>query len=231
MGNVFNILRSLDGVNLPTDAQGFLLCIVASFLFSILIVLMYQFFFESRHAGSGVERAFPLIGPAVTAIFLGIQFSLPLSLGLLGALSFVRFRTPIKQPEELGYILLLIASSIGCATYNFLLVIILLCVVLVAYVLKQFVPTFFTKSSQRGLILISLKEESYQTSEKEIGSFIRTNLVSSKLESVSLTDGMASLFYRFDPKDIKQWGVLSKKLKDVANAEKVNIFLERGQGI
>jgi len=43
----------------------------------------------------------------------------PLSLGLLGALSIIRFRTPIKEPEEVGFIMLVIAASIICATFNF----------------------------------------------------------------------------------------------------------------
>ncbi len=37
------------------------------------------------------------MGLSITAIFICIQFSLPLSLGLLGALSIVRFRTPVKE--------------------------------------------------------------------------------------------------------------------------------------
>ena len=41
-----------------------------------------------------------LIGPSVTLLFICVQLSLPLSLGLLGALSIVRFRVPIKEPEE-----------------------------------------------------------------------------------------------------------------------------------
>src|SRR4029453_13976485 len=65
-----------------------------------------------------VHRAFPLLGISITAIFVTIQFSLPLSLGLLGALSIVCFRTPIKEPEESGFIMLVIATSIAVATFK-----------------------------------------------------------------------------------------------------------------
>ena len=65
-----------------------------------------------------MHRAFPLLGISITAIFVTIQFSLPLSLGLLGALSIVRFRTPIKEPEEIGFIMLVIAVSIATATFK-----------------------------------------------------------------------------------------------------------------
>ena len=42
-----------------------------------------------------------------------VKSSLALSLGLVGALSIVRFRTPIKEPEELGYLFLTIAIGLG----------------------------------------------------------------------------------------------------------------------
>ena len=42
-----------------------------------------------------------------------IQQSLALSLGLVGALSIVRFRAAIKEPEELSYLFLCIAMGLG----------------------------------------------------------------------------------------------------------------------
>lgn len=42
-----------------------------------------------------------------------VKASLALSLGLVGALSIVRFRTPIKEPEELAYLFLAIATGLG----------------------------------------------------------------------------------------------------------------------
>ena len=42
-----------------------------------------------------------------------VQVSLALSLGLVGALSIIRFRTPIKEPEELTYLFLSVAIGLG----------------------------------------------------------------------------------------------------------------------
>jgi len=42
-----------------------------------------------------------------------VKSSLALSLGLVGALSIVRFRTPIKEPEELAYLFIAIAIGLG----------------------------------------------------------------------------------------------------------------------
>jgi hypothetical protein len=42
-----------------------------------------------------------------------IKTSLALSLGMVGALSIIRFRTPVKEPEELVYLFMAIAVGIG----------------------------------------------------------------------------------------------------------------------
>ena len=49
----------------------------------------------------------------VTFSNFGVKSSLALSLGLVGALSVIRFRTPIKEPEDLAYLFLSIALGIG----------------------------------------------------------------------------------------------------------------------
>ena len=90
-----------------------------SVVLAVLISALYQRFFDANSTGSSIHRSFPLIAPAVTTIFITVQFSLPLSLGLLGALSIVRFRTPIKEPEEIGFLMVVIACAISLATFNF----------------------------------------------------------------------------------------------------------------
>lgn len=58
-------------------------------------------------------QTFPLILLTTLLIISIVKSSLALSLGLVGALSIVRFRTPIKEPEELAYLFLAIAMGLG----------------------------------------------------------------------------------------------------------------------
>ena len=55
----------------------------------------------------------PLILLITILIITIVKSSLALSLGLVGALSIVRFRTPIKEPEELAYLFFAIAIGLG----------------------------------------------------------------------------------------------------------------------
>ncbi len=56
---------------------------------------------------------FPFILLTTLLIITIVKSSLALSLGLVGALSIVRFRTPIKEPEELAYLFIAIAMGLG----------------------------------------------------------------------------------------------------------------------
>ena len=58
-------------------------------------------------------QVFPLVLLTTVLIISVVKSSLALSLGLVGALSIVRFRTPIKEPEELAYLFISIAMGLG----------------------------------------------------------------------------------------------------------------------
>lgn len=60
-----------------------------------------------------LAHVFPIVTLVTLLIISVVKSSLALSLGLVGALSIVRFRTPIKEPEELAYLFLAISIGLG----------------------------------------------------------------------------------------------------------------------
>jgi len=78
-----------------------------------ILVWHYQRFSPVLTNKRKFSRVFVFVA-ATTMLVIGIvQSSLALSLGLVGALSIIRFRTPIKEPEELAYLFLSIAIGLG----------------------------------------------------------------------------------------------------------------------
>jgi len=83
-------------------------------LFTLTIVSWFYKKHGSTLSGKNyVTSSLPMVGIIVFLLISVIKSSLALSLGLVGALSIVRFRTPIKEPEELAYIFLSIAIGLG----------------------------------------------------------------------------------------------------------------------
>jgi len=72
-----------------------------------------------------------------------VKSSLALSLGLVGALSIVRFRTAIKDPEELSYLFLSIAIGLGLGANQRLITIIGFLIIVAIFILNKFKSTKF----------------------------------------------------------------------------------------
>jgi hypothetical protein len=167
-----------------------------SLVASTVVYVLYSYLYGETHVGAGVHRTFILGGPAITTLFIAIQFSLPLSLGLLGALSFVRFRTPVKDPAEIGFLLLLIASAIGAATYNYELVVALFVLAGVALLAQRSGKRLMLGRGQRDM-MITVTADDYSAVEEALLSFLRTELRGFAQESHGISGGRASLHVRF----------------------------------
>ena len=92
----------------------FIKSIVAATLLSFTIQLTYLKFSNSLSNKYEFSKIFIILGLATTLVITIVKSSLALSLGLVGALSIVRFRAAIKDPEELVYLFLVIATGLGC---------------------------------------------------------------------------------------------------------------------
>ena len=173
-----------------------------------------------------MHRAFPLLGISVTAIFITIQFSLPLSLGLLGALSIVRFRTPIKEPEEIGFIMLVISTSIAVATFKLAFVGIIFVVALVALFAMALTRGLSGRASD-GTIVISVPANGRPADPAAITALLRKRLPKSRLESVSQSDRETVVSYNFQGMSDASLAGLQAELNAAAGPSSYNVFINR----
>ena len=95
----------------------FTIIIFSSFIYSLLIKELYKLYFVNESSNFSLQNSLPMIAASVSTIFWLLQYSLPLSLGLLGALSFVRYRFLLKNLNIL-YHLLIIAVGLSNAVLN-----------------------------------------------------------------------------------------------------------------
>jgi hypothetical protein len=204
-----------------------LIALAFSIVFTLVIYFMYQAFYGSKHIGAGVHRMFFLGGPAITVLFLGIQTSIPLSLGLLGALSFVRFRTPVKDPAEIGFLLLLIASSIGAATGNFMVIGLLL---LTAFVLLGVRWSLLDREKIAGGqpvgLMISLDQADFNETQAKIQELLADRVKGRlKLQSMSMVDGKVNLQYQYRHIASLDWPTLTREMNEAVSPAKLDIFV------
>lgn len=105
---------------IPGFILSFIICAGLAFLLSRLYI-RYGHALSNRKA---FARNFIVLAITTMFIISVVKSSLALSLGLVGALSIVRFRSAIKEPEELIYLFLTIAIGLGCGAGLMILTII-----------------------------------------------------------------------------------------------------------
>lgn len=95
------------------DFSSFIISLVLAAILSYILGKLYVRYGTAISNRKKFANNFVLITTTTTLIITVVKSSLALSLGLVGALSIVRFRAAIKEPEELAFLFLAIAIGLG----------------------------------------------------------------------------------------------------------------------
>lgn len=206
----------------------YLFAMLVSLAASVFLFALYVWCYRDWERGAGVNRVFILAGPAITALFISIQFSIPLSLGLLGALSFVRFRTPIKDPAEIGYLMVLIGTSVAAATYNYELIGVLMAIAAGVLLIQRYASDTPLSSLLPGGhdLIVTLPAADYQEHEAALLAFLGANLTRLETESATQTAETASLHLRFRRSAYgDRWGEFQQALNEAIAPARAELYV------
>ncbi|MEE9543152.1 MAG: DUF4956 domain-containing protein [Thermodesulfobacteriota bacterium] len=201
MDSFLELMKSTSG---EFGLLEFFVSVFFSLIAGIICMLLYRVYFHmSFDRNESLTKSFVIIAPSISAVFWAIQYSLPLSLGLLGALSFVRFRTPIKKPEDIGFILLVIALSLLSSVFRFyaagVLLALIACVVFVkSLVIDRSLPMLGMGKTFTAFISIdSAKVDEIDSGIREalMGKLVGLKESDLTLNDVAHTEGGYSLRY------------------------------------
>lgn len=108
----------------------FIINLIVATILSMLLKMFYVRYAKSFSNKEKFSIIFVPMALATLLIITVVQASIALSLGLVGALSIVRFRAAIKEPEELTYIFLVIGIGLTCGANKPLLAIVAILLIL-----------------------------------------------------------------------------------------------------
>ncbi len=97
----------------PLALPSLMIALAIGLVLALILRWHFQRFGSTLSNRAEFAQVFPFIVMTTILIITVVKSSLALSLGLVGALSIVRFRTPIKEPEELAYLFMAIAIGLG----------------------------------------------------------------------------------------------------------------------
>lgn len=222
-------IEQIQATQMRMNPGLFLTVMLVSLGAALLASALYRIFYESRATGSQVHRAFPLLSLAMSSIFITVQISIPLSLGLMGSLSIIRFRTPIKEPEEIGFIMLVIAASLAAATLNFRYIVALYAMAIFSLLLIRGARKW--KFLRRdGILVFTIQDAMAVSGYDKVKECLEKSTRAIRLESSSSRDGITSVQMSFsglktDVVDLQQ------DIRTADGIETVNVFLDRPGGL
>ena len=111
-----------------------IVCMVITVLIAAYIFILYRMVNRSSFYNKNFNIALPALAIITAAIILTIQSSIVISLGLVGALSIVRFRTAITEPMDRVFLFWSISVGIVCGA-GFSIIAVIASVVLTAGIL------------------------------------------------------------------------------------------------
>ncbi|WP_422349621.1 DUF4956 domain-containing protein [Flagellimonas sp.] len=146
-----------------------IICAILLYILSIL----YVKFGRSISNRFQLARVLILVGVTTFIIISIVKSSLALSLGLVGALSIIRFRTAIKEPEELGYFFMAISIGLGLGANQLYPTILGFGVLAVIIALSSYKKG--NNLSQNLLITSKLGENNRSNADERISAIVMKN--------------------------------------------------------
>ena len=139
----------------------------------------------------------------------------------------MRFRTPIKEPEEIGFIMLVIAAALACATLKLGFLGILLLVALIALLIQRFAARYVMGVPGGGLIVVSLPKDDDAEVTDAVTELLTSRLKRGRFESLSRNADATVISYAFRTPSATALLELQAELQRRSARSTVDIFMNR----
>ncbi|MDA9653605.1 DUF4956 domain-containing protein [Candidatus Pelagibacter sp.] len=217
--------------NIQIDFGNFFIALVLSLALSYLVKITYLKVGRALNDKDYFSDTFIPLAIITTLVITVIKFSLALSLGLVGALSIVRFRAAIKEPEELVYLFFVIAIGLANGANQFLLsifaTVIIIMFLLIRNILKNKTNNDGNFNTDSNILNINIINRDKKNID-EIINELKKHFKYLKLKSASLEKTNSNFVFWYETKEQNIESLLNiiSKLSD----ENVNISIYSKSG-
>lgn len=203
---------------------------LANVLFSLVLAIAIAFIisqiYKYTHRGLNYELTFMstlvVLAPIIAVVMLFIRGDLVLSLGLIGSISIIRFRTPIKDTRDMVFLFWVIAVGLGCGTYNWAVVIISTIVIALVMFLLHFARYGRSKAVDYVLVITGTKPLKNQA----IGQVLQAFASEVRIRSQETEADYWEIIFEVQLKDLTETmlGDLHDQLNSIEGVQKVSLL-------
>lgn len=205
------------------ELLGFTINLALTFILCSLLAYIYTVYGSSMSNRKMFSRNLVIIGMTTMVIITIVKSSLALSLGLVGALSIVRFRTPIKEPEELSFLFLSIALGLGMGASQREVTVIGFFIIGAVILFRK--KTTYALQDQ-SCLSISLDEKSGDILEK-IAEILSSNATSIRLNRFDESENSFEADFLLTMESLEDFSSIKNKLHELEPRLKVILLDNR----
>ncbi len=204
------------------DLKDALISLALATTVGLLISQLYRY----THRGLNYEHTFMaslvLMAPIVSVVMLYIRGDLVLSLGLIGSLSIVRFRTAIKDTRDMVFLFWVIAVGLGSGTYNWGVVVVSSFFIMMIVAGLYFVRYGHTQNTDFVLVLTGKTPFKTETARE----VIQRHTIEARLRSYEVHEQQWESVYelRLTETTAQSSDTLVTELKALANVSEVSLM-------
>ena len=184
-------LNESVNVNLINFIQNLLVALVMC----LIVKFIYMKFSTSLSNKREFSKNFVILGLTTCIVITIVKSSLALSLGLVGALSIVRFRAAIKEPEELVYLFLIIAIGLGAGAGQYKATITLTIFSIIIIYGQNYLKKTDKTIIDTNVLKIECVKDIFETVQNEVNKISKDFNISLILKSYNSSDNACSLTY------------------------------------
>ena len=134
------VLEALSEMQTKMPIETVFLILIIAFIVAMIIYLTYKNTYTGVMYNPRFNISLVMITMVTTIVMVVIGSNISVSLGMVGALSIIRFRTAVKDPRDTAFIFWGVVSGLACGTQNYTIVLagsIVICLVLFGF--KKFI--------------------------------------------------------------------------------------------
>ncbi len=207
------VLEALSQMQVQMPVGTIVLVLCVALILSLSIYFTYTYTYSGVVYNPRFNFSIVMITMITTIVMIVIGSNISVSLGMVGALSIVRFRTAVKDPRDTAYIFWGIVVGLACGTQCYYVAIIgSIFVCLLAFGFKKFV-----KNDNNYVLIVRGKQVDTASIEKVLDKKIKSYVCKSKYVNSSYTEVI------YDVKILKNVNTLVDTIKSINGIEIVNI--------
>ena len=209
------VLETLAEMQVKMPIETVLLVLIIAFLVSLIIYLTYKNTYSGVMYNPRFNLSLIMITMVTTIVMVVIGSNISVSLGMVGALSIIRFRTAVKDPRDTAFIFWGVVSGLACGTQNYTIVLVgSLFICLILFLFKK-----FTRNDNKFVLIV----KGTDFTNSEIESILKKYKQDYKCKGKYYNKSNIELIYDIQFKNMHRSDEIMKRIEEIEGIEVVNL--------